>query len=150
MQTWEVNRIAVGGCAKAVTEALRKFGKRCSVRWVNKQCEASKDVRRTDYYAAFWLWYESIYVSNREGAEFLYEDFRARAQSLRDLEAHASADVPTQIARCNDEHSDIVRAAITGCDPVSIEREIVEAIASKQLLLAMIRARKTAETVRAA
>jgi hypothetical protein len=150
MQTWEVNRIAVGDRAKAVAEALRKFGKRCSVRWVNLQCEESRDVRRTDYYSAFWRWYESIYVSNREGAEFLYEDFRVRVQNLRDFEAHASADVPTQIARCNDEHSDIVRAAITGSDPDSIEREIVEDIASKQLLLAMIRARRVAAAAQAA
>jgi hypothetical protein len=150
MQTWEVNRIAVGNCAKAVAEAMRKFGKRCSVRWVNRQCEESKDVRRTDYYSAFWRWYESIYVSNREGAEFLYEDFRARVQSLRDLEALASADVSTQIARCNDEHSDIVRAAIIGSDHDSFEREIVEDIASKQLLLAIIRARRAAEAAQAA
>ncbi|MDQ1610310.1 MAG: hypothetical protein QOG00_241 [Pyrinomonadaceae bacterium] len=146
MHTWQVNRIAVGAHAKAVCEAFRKFGKRCSVRWINRQCEASKDVRRTDYYGAFWLWFEAIYVANREGAEFLFEDFRARVQSLRDLEALAMADVPTQVARCNDEHADVIRAAILGDDSERLEREIAEAIAEKRMLLAMIKARRVMAT----
>jgi hypothetical protein len=142
MHTWQVNRIAVGGCAKAVAEALGKFGKRCTPRWVNRQCEEPADVRRTDYYGAFWRWYESIFVANREGADFLYEDFRARVQGLRDLEALATADVPTQIAKCEGEHSDIIRAAFLGGDTARLKREIAEDIAEKRLLLAMIEARE--------
>lgn len=70
-------------------------------------------------------------------------------QGLRDLETLATADVPTQIAKCEGEHSDIIRAAFLGGDTARLKREIAEDIAEKRLLLAMIQARE-AEAARAA
>lgn len=140
MHTWEVNRTAVGDCAKAVCEALRKLGKRCSVRWVNLQCEAPLDVNRTDYYAAFWRWFEAVFVANRDGAEFLFEDFRARVQAMRDFEDLATGDWRQQIALCQDEHSHIISAALLEGCTARLKREIKEDIAAKRRLLAMIEA----------
>ncbi len=143
MLTHEVNRIAVGACAKAVAEALRKLGKRCSVRWVNRQCEESPDVRRTDYYGAFRRWFEAVFIANRDGAEFLFEDFCAFVQSMRDFEDLALGDWRAQIARCEGEHSDIIRAALLdGCNE-RLKSEIKEDIAEKRRLLAMLEARET-------
>jgi hypothetical protein len=142
MDSWQVNRIAVADCAKAVSEALRKLGKRCSVRWVNRQCEPPQDVARSDYYGAFRRWFEAIFIANRDGAEFLFEDFCAFVQSMRDFEDLANADLQQQFARCEGEHSDIIRAALLSGDTGQLQREIVEDIAEKQRLLAMIRARE--------
>jgi hypothetical protein len=142
MDSWQVNRIAVGACAKAVAEALRKLGKRCSVRWVNRQCEPPQDVTRSNYYEAFLRWFEAVFIANRPGAEFLFEHFCAFVQSLRDFEDLASADLQHQFARCEGEHSDIIRAALLSGDTGQLQREIVEDIAEKQRLLAMIQARE--------
>lgn len=145
MHTWEVNRIAVGGCAKAVAEALRKLGKVCTTRWVNLQCEAPLDVRRTDYYGAFWRWFEALFVANRDGAEFLHEDLCARVQAMRDFEDLATGCDREQLARCNQEHSDIISAALLDGSTAKLKREIMEAIVANRRLLAMIVAREARE-----
>lgn len=145
MHTWQVNRIAVGTSTKAVCEALRKFGKVCSTRWVNLQCEEPTDVRRTNYYEAFVLWFTAIFVVNRAGAEFLFEDFRARVAALCELEDLATGDWRTQIARCEGEHSDIIRVAFLNGTAADLKREIAEDIAEKRRLLAIIAAQEARE-----
>lgn len=144
MFPYEANRIAVAGHAKAVAEALRRLGKRCSVRWVNRQCEPSVDVVRPDYYGAFWRWFEALWLAHRPGAEFLFEDFRARVLALRARDdAPAATDWFEQVAVCAREHSEALQAAIRNHDPAAIRRELAESIAAQRRLLATLEARET-------
>ncbi|HEV2704943.1 MAG TPA: hypothetical protein VGV59_03405 [Pyrinomonadaceae bacterium] len=148
MHTHEVNRAAVGDSAKAVCAALDHLGKRCSVRWVNLQCEAPVDVKRVNYYEAFLRWFEALWLARREGAEFLFEDFCARVEALRAGDRHDPTDWYEQLARCEEEHCQAIKAAILNRDMAAIRRELAEDIAAKRRLLAMHEAR--ARSARAA
>jgi hypothetical protein len=61
---------------------------------------------------------------------------------MRDFEDLATADLQQQFARCEGEHSDIIRAALLSGDTGQLQREIAEDITEKRLLLAMIQARE--------
>ena len=141
MDTYEVNRIAVGGFSKCVREALKRLGmRRCSVRLVRYQCE--KNDLRADWYSLFWRWFLALWMANREGAEFLYEDFTARVAALRDADDVSATDYDRQLARCEGEHSDIIRARINGEDVTVLIQETIEAIVEKRRLVAMLVAHK--------
>ncbi len=138
MFCYEANRIAVGHHAKAVAEALRSLGKRCSVRWVNRQCEESKDVRRTNYYGAFMRWFEALWTAHRPGAESLYEDFCARVEALRLADGACEGDPDEQLARVETEHSDIIRERLRSADTRRLIEETQQAIVEKRRYLAML------------
>lgn len=142
MQTFEINRLAVGDSAKALREALRSLGKRCSLRWIYYQCEAPRDVRRLDPYGAFWRFFQALWHANRQGAEFLFEDFRARVSALRHTPSDlCRADWYEELATCETEHSEALQAAIRFRNPAAIKKEISEAIAAYRRLLTIVEAR---------
>jgi nucleotide-binding universal stress UspA family protein len=137
--TYAVNRAAVGGHAKAVREALIRLGmRRCSLRLVYYQCEA-RDLH-LDYYGALWRWVEALFMANREGAELLVEDFRARFDDLR-------ARRPSEfgwfelVARCEEAHSSVMRDAIRNRDVNSVVARLTPAISAYQELLTTARSR---------
>lgn len=137
MQTHEANRRAVGGRAKQVRLALLKLGmRRCSDRLVRYQCEQTP--LRADWYALFWRWFRALWVANREGAEFLYEDFSARVESLRRADTPPTCCWLEQVAKCEQEHSEALRAAILAGDQAAIRSEVSDAIREYRQLLAMI------------
>jgi hypothetical protein len=141
MHTHQALRIAVGDNAKAVREALRRRGKRVSLRWVYYQCEPAEDVARTDVYGAFWRLFRAVWEANRDGGEFLFEDFRARVMALRERDSLVSLDWYEQVARCEEEHAQALKAAILARDSHLISKELAEDIAAKRQLLAMAEAR---------
>jgi hypothetical protein len=137
MLTSEANRLALGGYAKAVREALLRLGmRRCSLRLVHYQCEPSP--LRLDWYGLFWRWFLALWTSHKAGAEFLYEDFCSRVEALRRESDHSPADWFEQIATCAREHGEALQAAIQRRDPLAIRRELVESIAAERFLLAML------------
>jgi hypothetical protein len=127
--THEVLKLAVGGNAKAVCESLRQLGKRVSLRWVYFLCEPNADVRRANPYESFWQ-------AHREGAELLYEDFRARVESLRS-EGNPEGDWFEQVVRCERENSEALQAAILRRDARAIRKELADSIREQRRLLAM-------------
>lgn len=130
METFEINRAAVGGSAKAVRLALKQQGmRRCSLQLVYRQCKAALHL---DWYGVFLRWFTALWLANREGAEFLLSDFLARVARLR--ESDAPACWREQMAACQTEHSDVVCAALVN-DLARMRRETVEAIAAKQRLV---------------
>jgi hypothetical protein len=142
METHQVNRLAVGDSAKALREALRSLGKRCSLRWIYYQCQPSQDVRRLDVYGAFWRFFQALWRANRTGAELLFEDFRARVQALRHSTADlCRADWYESLAELEQEHSEALQAAIRNHDLAAIKKEIGEAIAAYRRLLAIVEVR---------
>jgi len=147
LQTWEVNRVAIGECAKALREALRALGKRASLRWIYYQCQPPADVTRLDPYGLFWRWFRALWKARREGAELLFEDFCARVAALREGSEAPDTDCTSQILRCESEHSDVIRAVLRGEDPAHIRKEVLESIAANRRLLAalsMLEARREA------
>ena len=140
MQTYEANLIALGGCAKSIRAALKKLGmRRCSLRLVYYQC-SPRDLR-LDWYGVFWRWCEALWLANREGAEFLFEDLFARICALRSSAPTTPLDLDSHLAMCEREHSDIIRAAFLH-DIARMKREIGEDIRAKQLLLEIIEAQE--------
>jgi hypothetical protein len=137
MHTFEANKIAVGGHSKAVCLALRRLGmRRCSERLIRYQCERNQT--RADWYSTFWRWFRALWVAHREGAEFLYEDFQARVATLRGAEAPPPRSWLEQVARCEQEHSEALRAAILAGDSIALRSEVADVIREYRSLLAMI------------
>jgi hypothetical protein len=147
VQPYEANLTAIGGFAKQIRLALLRLGmRRCSVRLVYRQGEAPIRGQRVDYYSAFWRWFQALWLANRAGAEFLYEDFRARVQALRERDLLQHDDWTATVARAVDEGADSIREAILDRDPQAIRKELVEDIAIKRRLLAMVEARSLGAT----
>lgn len=139
METWEANRIAVGGHAKALREALRGLGKKVSLRWIYYQCSPPTDVNRPDPFGLFWRWFEALWLAHRPGAEFLFEDFCARVSALRDSEpASGARDWYEELSICAREQSEALQAAIRRHDDAAIRRELAESIAAERRLLVML------------
>jgi hypothetical protein len=97
-----------------------------------------------DRYSRFLQMFLAIYAENSEGAEMLFEDFRARVSSLRHKN---TGEISTsawyeQVARCEKEHSEGIRAAILSRDTAAIRKEIAEDIAEKRALLEMLQTRE--------
>jgi hypothetical protein len=134
--THEVLKLAVGGNAKAVCESLRQLGKRVSLRWVYFLCEPNADVRRANPYESFWLLFRALWQAHREGAELLYEDFRARVESLRS-EGNPEGDWFEQVVRCERENSEALQAAILRRDARAIRKELSDSIREQRRLLEM-------------
>jgi hypothetical protein len=142
LDTWKVNRLAVGDCAKLLRESLRQLGKKCSLRWIHYQCEPPRDVRRPDPYAIFWRWFQALWMANRTGAEFLLEDFLSRVNALRDLDSLQSEEERALLACADGEHGDIVKQAFLNPDVDLMMKEIAEDIAVKRRLLAFYAAQQ--------
>lgn len=142
METYEVNRAAVAGHAKAVRLALKQLGmRRCSLQLVYRQCEAS--AFRLDWYKCFRRWFEALWLANRGGAEFLFENFRAWFEGLRmDAAGCGAGEWYESLARCEREHSEAVQAAILNHDAALIRRELTEAIAAMREQLALLDVRE--------
>lgn len=139
MDTPEANRVAVGGFTHAVCRALKTLGmRRCSARLV--QYQFKPDPLRLDWYGLFWRWFLALWTARREGAEFLFEDFCARVAALREESEVLDADYAFQLARCEGEHSDVIRAALRGENPAHIRKEVLESIAANRRLLAVLNA----------
>lgn len=139
MDLSEANRIAVGGFTHNVCRALKALGmRRCSTRLV--QYQFKPDATRLDWYSAFFRWFLALWMVRREGAEFLFEDFCARVAALREESEVLDADYAFQLARCEGEHSDVIRAALRGEDSAHIRKEVLESIAANRRLLAVINA----------
>jgi hypothetical protein len=149
LSTHDANRIAVGHCAKAVRLALLKLGMlRCSLQLVYRQCEAES--LRPSWYCLCVRWFAALFMANREGAEFLFEDFRARFEALRARAAPPPA--PgwfDQLARCERAHSEAVCAALSG-DESAVRARVADDIREKRSLLAALERRPRANAVRAA
>lgn len=141
MKTYEANGVAIKGFAQAIRLELRKLGmRRCSVRLVYNQGEEPRT--RLDWYGLFWRWFLALWRANQKGAEFLFEDFRARVQALRERDQLSSCDWYTEVARCESEHSEALQAAILNRDDAAIRKELAEDIAAKRKLLALVEARR--------
>lgn len=145
MLTHEANAIAIGDCAKAIRDALIRLGmQRCSLQTVYNQCLAR--LLRLDWYGTFWRWFEALWMAHRPGAEFLFEDFRARVLALRARDdTTATTDWYAQVAVCAHEHSEALEAAILNRDAAAIRRELAESIAAQRRLLAALEARAHGE-----
>ena len=145
MLTCEANRAAVGPHAKAVRLALLRLGmRRCSERLVHYQCEES--TLRLDWYGLYWRWLRALHLANPSGAEFLFEDLRARFSALNQGSELAAACWYEQLAECEREHSEAIRAAILDRDPRLIRKEIAEAISALRRQLALLDARESRES----
>lgn len=139
LESFEANRVAVRGHAKQVRDALRGLGKRCSLKWVYLQCAPSPDINRLDYYGSFRRWFKAIWMANRAGAEFLFEDFRAFVESLRrEAAGEAGGDWYQCLADAEREHSEAIQAALLNHDDESIRKELTEAVAAMRRQLAML------------
>lgn len=137
MDTAEANRLAVGGFTHAVCRALKSLGmRRCSARLV--QYQFNPDELRRDWYGLFWRWFRALWIARREGAEFLFEDFCSRVAALREEPEASDADYGSQLARCESEHSELIRAALLGEDPERIRKHVLESIAAHRRLLAVL------------
>jgi hypothetical protein len=89
--------------------------------------------------ALFWRWLEALWLVNRAGFDFLFEDLCARVAHLRERDAPP----PTlgwyeQLARCEREHSEAIQAAILCHDERAIRAEIADEIRELRVLLAML------------
>jgi hypothetical protein len=141
LTTHDANRLALGDRAKAVREALLRLGmRRCSLRLVHYQTEARP--LRLDWYGLYWRWLRALHLANPSGAEFLFEDLRARYSALREGDQLARACWYEQLAECEREHSEAIRAAILDRDPRLIRKEISEAISALRRQLALLDARE--------
>lgn len=145
LTTPEANRLALGDRAKAVRLALLRLGmRRCSERLVHYQCEERP--LRLDWYGLYWRWLRALHLANPQGADFLFEDLRARFSALRDGEHLTGACWYEQLAECEREHSEAIRAAILDRDPRLIRKEIAEAISALRRQLALLDAREGRES----
>lgn len=147
LTTVEANALAARGHSASLARALKRLGlKRCSERSVRYQYEAG--ARRPSYYCLFWRWFQALWLVNRKGAEFLYEDFTARVEALRAAEASEAParDWLEQVAACAREHSEAISAALLRRDERAIRSEVADEIRELRVLLALLdrRARKAA------
>ncbi|MET0625728.1 MAG: hypothetical protein ABW250_22525 [Pyrinomonadaceae bacterium] len=141
LTTPEANRLALGDRAKAVREALLCLGmRRCSLRLVHYQAEPRP--LRLDWYGLYWRWLRALHLANPDGADFLFEDLRSRFTALRDGDCLSRACWYEQLAECEREHSEAIRAAILDRDPRLIRKEIAEAISALRRQLALLDARE--------
>ncbi len=145
LATHDANRMALGSEAKAVREALIRLGMRsCSLRLVHYQTEPRP--LRLDWYGLYWRWLRALHLANPSGADFLFEDLRSRFAALRDGDRLAGACWYEQLAECEREHSEAIRAAILDRDPRLIRKEIAEAISALRRQLALLDAREGSES----
>lgn len=136
--TRAANRLAARGHTSNIVRALKRLGmRRCSEALVRRQWDEA--ATHPSWYCLFWRWFEALWLAHRTGAEFLYEDFRARVESLRDLEAQSgAADWYEQVALCVKEQSEAIQAACRRRDRAAIRREFLESIAAERRLVAML------------
>ena len=145
LATHDANRMALGSQAKAVREALIRLGmRRCSLRLVHYQTEPRP--LRLDWYGLYWRWLRALHLAHPSGADFLFEDLRSRFSALREASELSGADWYEQVAECEREHSEAIRAAILDRDPRLIRKEIAEAISALRRQLALLDAREGAES----
>ena len=141
LPTHDANRVALADRAKAVREALLSLGmRRCSLRLVHYQAEPRP--LRLDWYGLYWRWLRALHLANPSGADFLFEDLRSRFTALREGSELACACWYEQLAECEREHSEAIRAAILDRDPRLIRKEIAEAISALRRQLALLDARE--------
>ena len=141
LTTHDANRLALGDRAKAVREALLRLGmQRCSLRLVHYQAEPRP--LRLDWYGLYWRWLRALHLATPQGADFLFEDLRSRFAALREGDHLAAACWYEQLAECEREHSEAIRAAILDRDPRLIRKEIAEAISALRRQLALLDARE--------
>lgn len=141
LTTHDANRLALGDRAKAVREALLRLGmRRCSLRLVHYQAEPRP--LRLDWYGLYWRWLRALHLAHPSGADFLFEDLRSRFTALRDSDCLVAACWYEQLAECEREHSEAIRAAILDRDPRLIRKEIAEAISALRRQLALLEARE--------
>lgn len=139
MQTTRAaNRLAARGHTFKIVRALKSLGmRRCSESLVRRQWDEA--ATQASWYCCFWRWFEALWLAHRAGAEFLYEDFRARVEALRQASAPAPAlDWYEQLSVCAREQSEALQAAIRRHDVTAIRRELAESIAAERKLLAML------------
>lgn len=138
LSTLDANRVAARGHSAGLTRALKRLGmRRCSERLVRYQYEPGAG--RLDWYALFWRWLEALWLVNREGFDFLFEDLCARVAALRDAETPGvGRDYYEQLSICAREQSEALQAAIRRHDDGAIRRELAESIAAERKLLAML------------
>lgn len=142
LPTHEANRLALGAEAKAVREALLHLGmQRCSLRLVHYQAEPRP--LRLDWYGLYWRWLRALHLAHPAGADFLFEDLRSRFTALSEGDCLARACWYEQLAECEREHSEAIRAAILDRDPLLIRKEIAEAISALRRQLALLDARES-------
>lgn len=149
MQTHEANGRAIGDYAKAIRLALLELGmRRCSVSLVYRQAKAPVKSHRLDWYSAFWRWFKALWIAHRQGAEALYEDFCARVEALRLSEEKLDIDADEQLARCESENSDIIRARMRRDNTRRLIDETEQAIVEQRRYLAILMAIEERERAR--
>lgn len=136
--TLDANRVAARGHSAGLTRALKRLGmRRCSERRVRYQYEAG--ALRPSWYCLFWRWVEALWLVNRPGAEFIFEDFRSRFEALRRSQASPPAtDWVAQVARCARESGQAIAAAAERRDAATVRREVTESIVAQRDLLALL------------
>lgn len=147
LTTHEANREAARGHAPSLVRALKRLGmRRCSASLVKHQWD---DPDRPSWYCLFVRWLEALFMANRPGFDFLFEDLCARVAALRESEtALAPLDWYEQLAKCAREHGEALAAAAQRRDAAHIRRELMQSIAAERELLAMLD--RPARTTRAA
>lgn len=130
----EVVQQAINGRAKGIAMRLGK-----SLSYVYKMLSDSTHCR----YSRFLQVYFAIDAEHPEGADQLFEDFRARRIAARKTEAVGRVEWLDAVAKANQEGAEAISAAIDGRDPIAIERELCQDIDAKRRLLQMVVARET-------
>lgn len=138
MQTYEVLRVAIGDRAKAVRESLRALGKTVSLRWIYYLCQPPADVRRLNPYDSFLLLFEALRHANREGAEYLFVDFCARADQFFEADGDGELDTAEQLSRCVSRHSAVVGGFLRSDEIAHLRRAVIESIVENRRLLACL------------
>jgi hypothetical protein len=149
LTTVEANAQAARGHSASLARALKRLGmRRCSERSVRYQSE--EGAGRPSWYCCFWRWFQALWLVNRKGAEFLYEDFQARVEALRAAEASEAParDWLEQVALCAREHSEAIAEAMLRRDERAIRAEVTDEIRELRRLLAML-SRPAPESARA-
>lgn len=135
-----------GDSLKVFKEAVG--GNAAAVGFVVKKSEKTIYKMFTDLafcvYSRFLKYFYAIYEKNPSGGELLFEDFRARVHALRFEQFGDVTDQEwfEQVAECEREHSEGIRAAILSRDPSAIRTQITEDIVAKRRLLVMLRGRE--------
>ncbi|MCA1615019.1 MAG: hypothetical protein LC795_15480 [Acidobacteria bacterium] len=136
LSTHDANRAAARGHSAGLARALKRLGmRRCSERLVRYQYEPG--AARPSYYCLYWRWLQALFVANRAGFDFLFEDLCARVAELRGAAAPARGYFE-QVAVCAREHGEALAAAAERRDRDAIRRELTESIAAERELLSML------------
>ena len=132
METGDVLKIAIDGNFKSVSNYAREMGQSWGERYLYAQTEKPVDVKRTNIYQRFLDLLFSINEANGHGADFILAHTQTELLRRRKKPKKTFNEL---LAEATAKDSDVITASLTVTKKEEIEKEILEAIASKQRLL---------------